>query len=303
MNNNQNLNDQNNLGIPNLDNMNNQMPLNNGVNNNLAQDNSSMLNGNPMVGDNMVGNNQNNFDPLTGQPINQVPVQNDMNNQMSSPAPKKGNGAFIAIVIVLAVIILGLIVYIAFGDSIKSALSGKKEPDITENGGGNNVVNNTAETVTVDGYDFQVPGGFEISSTSGYTMLLDNTNKVAIVPYVSPNIAYSDLISKSANIKTVLEGKGVTVTSYEEKTFGGQKWLVVNYYKGTASAQHSFTALDSNNIFEVDCYNLGKTLSDDQVYSLLNKMVSSAKISDGSSFSPNENGGTKSVDFSESLFK
>ena len=299
MDNNQNQNVQNNLETENLDDMSNQTPASN----------QAVQNVTPTAQNNVVGNSQNNFDPYTGQPINQnpvpnqAPVQPNMNTQVQPAAPKKGNGAFIAIVAVLAVIILGLVVFIAFGDKIKDALGGGNKPVPTENpgGGGNNVVNNT--TVTISGYDFQVPQGFVFDKSSGPNMFIDRLNKVAFVPYVNTSVTYSELVSKSDSVKAILENKGVSVTNYAEKTFEGKNWLVYNYTSDEGASQYSFTALESNNVLEVDYYNLGNILSDEQVYSLLNKMISTATRNNGSSFSPSENQNPGAGNFSAKLFE
>lgn len=294
MDNNQNANNQTNQDIPNLENMNNQTPI---------QNSDTPMESNQTV------NNQINFDPYTGQPINQnqtpnqVPAQNNVNNQVAYGTPKKSNGAFIAIVIVLAIIIVGLIAYIAFGDSIKSLFTGKEDPDIVEKGNGTNVVNTSGPTISVNGYVFQVPQGFEVDNSSTYGRLIDNTNRIIVVPFVSPNVTYADLVNKVVSVKQLLESKGVTVTNYEEKSFGGRQWLVFDYTKNGAAAQYAFTSIDATTVFEMDYYNQGKILSDDQIYSVVNQMISTGKRSDGSSFSPDETHEITITDFSKVKFK
>lgn len=280
---------------------------------------NQMQNVSPLADNSVTNTSHNNFDSFTGQSTNQnqmpnqfVPQNNGVNNQMQHNAPKKGNGAFVAIVVVLLVVILGLVLFIVFGDKIKSMFGGSEPvPQISDNGGTNNNGNNegdvvnSASTINVEGFEFEIPQGYVIDNSSNNNLLVDNVNNVGFIPYISANVSYDTVVNKASSVKSILESKGATILDYAEKTFGGKKWLVYKYTNNGESLQHGFTALDSNNTFEVDYINKGNSISDEQAYSVLNKMISSVNNNSGSSFSNDQKGelNPKIADFSKSLLK
>ena len=296
MNNNQVPNGQNNFNNMNENIESLDTPINNGQ----VMGSGSQMNNGPQM-----GNVQNNFDPMTGQAIgnnmnvNPMPNSMPMQNQAFGPQQynngKKGNTGFIIIVVVLAVIILGLVLYIAFGDKIKSAFSkNTNDSEITDVNNGSNTGNDgnsvvdSNSTFTVDGVQFQIPQGYELKEENGQQGLVNVADQVVIMLFVHRNNTYSQYASATDQLKSSLEANGFVVSNNAEKTFGGKQWLV---FEGTAQGTpvvDGFTALSSNSVLEFNFVSLSKSVTNEQMFGIANQMVTTAKDSNNSSFSKDE---------------
>ena len=327
MNNNQISNEQNNLNdvddnIENLDDTAVSPVYNNQDMSNDSQTNSNQDNFDSMTGMSIQNNVVNNQIPSNNKVPNSMPVQNQTSGYQQYDTNKKNNSVFIVIVAVLLVIILGLILYIAVGDKIRSAFSrNTNEPEITNNNNsnnnnnnssnnndnnnnGNSVVNNNS-VLTLEGYEFQVPQGFEITNSGGLDVLLNKTYGFGFALSVTKNLSYNDITKQSTSVKSILETKGIIVNGYNVKKFGDKDWLVFNYTKSDINAQYSFTALGANDVLESDYYNARGTITDEQAYTIVNDMINTAKNNGESSFSKNDNNQAKGriANFNKSLFE
>ena len=179
--------------------------------------------------------------------------------------PKKSNGAFIIIVIVLALIIVGLGVFIGIkllGNNESgntSSNTNTNDSQVVENNtnndsnnsyNSNNTYNNESNTTTptttttadntinLGDYVLTLPAGIEksgnIYGNSEFAFNID-----------SKYVSYSRLNSALPSIKEMLSENGITVISEKEYTFGTRKYYIMEVSNGQAKEDVYFTELDS----------------------------------------------------------
>ena len=248
---------------------------------------------NPNVGVNpMMNNNQNmGVNPMMNNNQNM-----GMNPNMNYQEPKKkSNVAFIVIIAVLALAIVGIILFLVFGrgDQPGGGDTTTTTTTTTQKPTGVVTPGNSTTTIVYNGYTFTVPTGYVASTEDNMLSFIDSTNKVLFVLNIS-NFSYDMLVQNAEEVKGQLVNQGLTVTSYGEKTYGGRKWYVYSGSYQGKNVDDAYTALGSYTV-EAAIYNVGGKKTTDQVYGDANSIISSAKNSGTSSFAASAPDGKISV--------
>ena len=236
------------------------------------------------------------------------PVPTTPVTQVSNPAPKKGgNGAFIAIIIILGLIIVGAIVFIVikffpFGgqtntqntNTIDINTNTDTNSTIDNNKPSNNTNSSTTQTTTSskyekDGYTFTIP--------TGYTKTLENGSDY----FESDHFFFGNIKTISGatysyykeNLNTLIESFKKTIQtanssiSYldgKELSYSGKKYLVISFYGSGYYRDIVFTELNDNTLVGFNVFYDSMTY-EDTGYASITTFLNSAKKSETNSFS------------------
>lgn len=147
---------------------------------------------------------------VSNEPINS-------NVQTNNSAPKKTNAAFVVLIVIFAIIILGLITFICVysirsnNRTIEPEIT-EEEPTIEEN---EPTQIDTSNTVSIKGYDFTIPNGWKYDSETVDGFLGVKNNENTIISYFVPLSFSSDTSDSTINsYKETIKSKGYTVNNH-----------------------------------------------------------------------------------------
>lgn len=213
----------------------------------------------------------------------QQPIQPVINSNPIDQK-KKGNGAFIALIIIMAIIILGLGGFIAYKYLFPADT---KENDVTKNTNKQNVVdtkkvtNTDTDTIELDGYTFTKPSDLNYDETKKayYNSNLMLTMQIVLEPYENALMEKDELLS-------VVQSKIPTAT-YSESMYGNRKYMV---YSGVVSGYNMdvfITSVDDETCV-MGALILNKSYDRTSAYTYLNKIFDTSKGSVSSTFAKQE---------------
>lgn len=220
------------------------------------------------------------------QPINTQPMQNTGYNQVpyGTPQKKSNNALFAVIISLLALIILGLLLYLFLGDKLKGSNTPSAPTNPVQEQQPSEVVQEQSSKFTLEGYEMTIPAGYTTKTIEGEQYIVNQADKVIFaIPTIMKYVSYSDFVAAKEALKSEIESSGITVSSYAEKTYGGKNWLIYDYTLEGVKMQMAFTSFDTNHVFAVDVMNVG-TKAEQNVYNDLNTMLGTAKNNGASSF-------------------
>lgn len=254
----------------------------------------------------------NNVQPVNNQPQpapTQVPNTNQFNPQPESqpmmnnpynPAPKKNN-AFIIIIIVLVLAIIGVVLFFVLGnkDKTEDNTTGDTNTTVDNGTGGNNTQPTTVDnggdtnTYTYENYEFPIPTGYEPMEKEESLYFIDQNNKVvtgvlSVLPY-----SYQNYVDYKEEIKTSGAEAGFDVKEIVEETHGNAKWLKIVATAEGEEIIFYFTKLDQYSTVQYMYMNQGNTKSDEQIFTEFANVFANAKYKGASGFSKDDSNGKK----------
>jgi len=237
--------------------------------------------------------------PVAQQPIAQpsvaqqpIPQQqtwaNSYNGQPSynqMPTKKDGNGKFIIIGVIAAVVILvGILAF---------TMLSNKNGDSSNDGNGV-AQNNSTSTYKVNfkGFEFKIPTNLVYETESNAIVLGDEDGTWAAAIEVVDG-AYSQILKNKSQLQSVYTKQGYKASSAVEKTYGGMNFITLEL---TASGQNlllGITKANSMSMFGITAYNVANEFD----YNLLTTL---SKILKNSEYTGKTNNMAvnKKVDFS-----
>ena len=230
----------------------------------------------------------------TPTPIITEPI---INNTVIPSEPKKKNGAFIVIILILGLIIVGLGVFIGI-----KLLGGDKDTTNSTNTNTNNTQtvnnntntntssnNNTATpttttsdtTTTIGSYTFTIPSDIKVIEKDS-TKYYGNENLVFVMKSIY--YSYNTIVANIDEIKTEF-AKQSTILDSKEVTIDGVKYYIFQAIEDGVELEYFYTSL---NEYETLAGAMKyQTISREKAYSYINQMLKTKK-SGASSFAGNE---------------
>ena len=218
---------------------------------------------------------------------NAAPELNMPETQVSSVAstaidkPKK-NGLFVAMVIILSLVVVGLGVFIGLKLLKPAEEPAKPEKKVTP-----------MEKVVKEDYagiEFTVPEGLKKYEENNQTYIMDDNKTFIIGLYGVTNTykydqAKTDIMAKTNDIKTAVESKGGTFISITDNTAYERKYVTVSYTVNDIYYDEIYTEIDGGVLLYG--YLAYKPSSKDTAYRNANEFFTSSKVSSTSTFKPN----------------
>ena len=224
------------------------------------------------------------------QPTNPTPEQPQLVNQTPvAPTPSeskpKANNKLKIIIIVLALVIVavgGFIVY-------KMLKPGSETPaTVDPSGGGSEVINNggnTGNTYNHNGFQFTLPTGYTASAYNDEFIIKSATAvaQIKIVDYYT----LDDIKPEAETLKAEFTKQGMTVTTIENKTYGGKEWLLMPATMTENGVTYNLTIAftDLGEYHVTRQYIVTREPNDESIYTQIVNMFATATYNGTTSFS------------------
>lgn len=241
-----------------------QQSVNNDISNQSANDSMNAQPVNNVMSAQSVNNG------MSGQPMNQQPVWlNGYNSQpIYNPIPEKNNGN-------TKFIIIGIIIVVAIFAGMVAVTMLSEDDDYSNNGssnvGNNNVpsqVSNSAYSVKINGFTFNIPDDLEYEEDDGTLLIGDQMGTwVAAIQLEKGN--FSQLQANKSKLQGALQKTGVTSSVAQEKTLGGVNFITLEV---SVSGKNALTALAKADSMYFMCITLVNQ-DNEFDYSLLEKIA------------------------------
>ena len=232
--------------------------------------------------------------PMPNEPVAPTPIQTDIpsmgnTNVAATPTSKpKKNGLFVATVIILALIIIGLGVFI----TIKLIGSKPDSSDNTDKTVEKTKTTDVAATTTIKyaGIEFTVPAGLTRQVENNEEFLIDNNKSFLIfLEGVSNTYKYdqarTDILSTTNEIKATVEQNGGTYINTFENTSYGRKYITISYVNKEIYYDEIYTEIEGGILFHGILAYIPS--SKDTGYKAMNEFLSSAKLPTNNTFASN----------------
>jgi hypothetical protein len=175
--------------------------------------------------------------PVNPGPMVQNTIPNDNQGYNSFQTPKSGNSM---------IIILGLLLVIAIGAAAYFYFNANN------NNGVNNNDNVTAQSTVVNtgAYSISLPNDwlYKYDANQGALTMYDDSQEWQAVVLIYENTSYQSAVAAKASLAAKLTGLGYTVTSNDEQTVSGKKFLVIKGTTGTYAGAVVASATSSSSI-------------------------------------------------------
>lgn len=233
-----------------------------------------------MVVDNGVQQmNYQNYQQPMGQPVPPMGGYNPNMQGYNNQPPKSNGGVIIAVVAIIAVLVIGVTVFL---------VKGSTDNDSNETSNTTTVAVATTK-VKVGNYTFDVPSNYTYEIYDGFVYVTDNQNWQLEIGGSEYN--YSQIKAKRNSLVGETSSNGMTYSNPQIKTYSGVEFLVYDATKGNTKAIVGFAKGINNKAIVIAAYNKNYTID----YNLLEKIapiVKSATYST-SSHSINQNNDIK----------
>ncbi len=220
----------------------------------------------------------------TANPAPELNMPETQVSTVSTPVtskPKK-NGLFVAMVIILSLVVVGLGIFIGL-KLLKPVEEPKKWPK---------PVTHVEKTVKMNyaSIDFVLPSGLTKYDENNQVYVMDDSKSFIIGLYGVTNTykfdqAKGDIIAKTNDIKTAVESKGGTFISITENTSYERKYATISYTVNDIYYDEIYTEIDGGVLLYG--YLAYKPSSKDTAYKNANEFFSSSKVSKTETFTPN----------------
>ena len=215
----------------------NQVPVDNGMNQTMAQPAAMPVNnGMPQAMPQQM--------PMNGMPQQQMP---------GAPAPKKSNTGLIILIIVIGVVILGLAGFIGFsllgGESSNGGDNPEVEEVVEDDGNVGQVDNSNTQTITHNGYNYNVDKGIVYQVQNGM-LLVRNTAGNVQAQMSSAYGSYAQYLASSESLKQELVTAGYGTITYETKKYNNRDYMVFSGTYQNIPFQFFIVGLDSTHVIQ-----------------------------------------------------
>ena len=189
--------------------------------------------------------------PMNGMPQQQMP---------GAPAPKKSNTGLIILIIVIGVVILGLAGFIGVSLLGGESSNGGDNPEVEEvapdqedvNGDDGNVGqvdNSNTQTITHNGYNYNVDKGIVYQVQNGM-LLVRNTAGNVQAQMSSAYGSYAQYLASSESLKQELVTAGYGTITYETKKYNNRDYMVFSGTYQNIPFQFFIVGLDSTHVIQ-----------------------------------------------------
>lgn len=262
----------------------NQVPVDNGMNQNMAQP-AAMPVDNGMVQPaampqqapvdagmtQAMPQQQMPMDSGMGQPMpQQMPINNGMQQQMpvngmpqqqmpGAPAPKKSNTGLIILIIVIGVVILGLAGFIGVSLLNGDSSNGGNDPEVEDvetddvqqedDGNVGQVDNSNTQTITHNGYTYNVDKEI-VYQVQNNMLLVRNAAVTVSAQMTSAYGSYAQYLASTESLKQQLVSSGYGTITYEAKNFNNRDYMVFSGTYQNIPFQFFIVGLDSTHVIQ-----------------------------------------------------
>lgn len=208
--------------------------------------------------------------PVGGVPV--TPTQPMGTPVMGQPVSSNGKGTnkillVIAVIAVIAAVAVVLYFTVLKKDDTKpSTNSGSNtQQDTNSNNSNNNSNSQTNEntnsnsgtviddqTISHDGFTYQIPSGYTAQTNALGTLILSNDS--VIFGIISLNGSYEMLLSNINSLKSTLESQGYIVTSVQEQSVNGKSYIVIFTSKDGKNMVIAYTKVTSSIVMGAEIY-------------------------------------------------
>ena len=220
-------------------------------------------------------------------PVTPTPVTEQPQPAAAAPAteaPKKSNKVLIIVIAVLAVVLIGLVLWkFVFSVDNKDVPATPDAPTKPVEPETPSQPVASANTVTIDDYEYQLADGYELYEYNGQKAIINKADKTLTMFKVYRNTKYSLFVSSTDSLKTEFANGGFTINDSGEKTLGGKQWLFFDLSVSQSQLLTAVTSINDRDSIQLAVYKYG-TKSNDEILTSLAPIVSSVKYVGTSNF-------------------